>query len=71
MRILRGLRSQILPCGCLAGVYETYDGEVVTMLDERAETCLEPRHQNGSVLPNLAGDARLPEDSGSPDRPHR
>ena len=27
MRILRGLSSKFLSCGCLAGVYETYDGD--------------------------------------------
>ena len=29
----------VLPCGCVAGVYETYEGAVVTLLDEREATC--------------------------------
>ena len=53
MRILRGLSSRLLPCGCLAGIYETYDGNVVTILDERDETCRDRRHVNGNVLPDL------------------
>ena len=44
MRILRGLSSRVLPCGCLAGVYETYDGEVVTLLDDTSPECTDPAH---------------------------
>ena len=54
MRILRGLRSRLLPCGCVAGIYETYDGEVVTLLDERNETCQDATHENGNRIPDLA-----------------
>ncbi|HYT68598.1 MAG TPA: hypothetical protein VEL51_19385 [Vicinamibacterales bacterium] len=54
MRILRGLRSRLLPCGCIAGIYETYDGEVVTLLDERQATCQDSRHENGNRIPDLA-----------------
>ena len=55
MRILRGLTSRLLPCGCIAGVYETYDGAVVTMLDERQSTCVDPTHGDGNVIPDLPG----------------
>ena len=49
MRILRGLTSRLLPCGCVAGVYETYDGAVVTLLDERAGHLPDPRpHEKGT-----------------------
>jgi hypothetical protein len=51
MRILRGLSSRFLPCGCLAGVYETYDGEIVTIVDARGATCAESGHDNGNVVP--------------------
>jgi hypothetical protein len=51
MRILRGLSSRFLPCGCLAGVYETYDGEIVGILDARAETCADPAHASGKIVP--------------------
>ena len=55
MRILRGLTSRVLPCGCVAGVYETYDGETVTLLDERQATCQNGTHENGNRIPDLAG----------------
>lgn len=55
MRILRGLGSRFLSCGCLAGVYETYDGQTVTILDAVGKTCAEPSHKKGSVVPVEAG----------------
>jgi hypothetical protein len=54
MRILRGLTSRLLPCGCIAGIYETYDGQVVTLLDDRQSTCQYPGHQDGNEIPDLA-----------------
>ena len=51
MRILRGLSSNFLPCGCLAGVYETYDGKVVDILDAKAAECAVEAHQDGKVIP--------------------
>ncbi|HEX9364975.1 MAG TPA: hypothetical protein VF921_00015 [Vicinamibacterales bacterium] len=53
MRILRGLTSRLLPCGCVAGVYETYDGLVTTLLDEREVTCQDPNHADGNEIPEL------------------
>ena len=50
MRILRGLSSRLLLCGCLAGVYETYDNEVVGILDARGSSCADPAHQPGHAL---------------------
>lgn len=55
MRILRGLTSRLLPCGCVAGVYETYDGVVVTLLDERQATCPDPTHTEGNQIPEPVG----------------
>ena len=55
MRILRGLTSRLLPCGCVAGVYETYAGLVITLLDERLSTCSDPNHAEGNEIPKLAG----------------
>ena len=52
MRILRGLASKFLPCGCLTGVYETYDGQVVGILDAKSGTCTIDTHQDGKPLPN-------------------
>jgi hypothetical protein len=51
MRILRGLSSRFLPCGCLAGVYETYDGEIVGILDARNSSCADPAHALGKTVP--------------------
>jgi hypothetical protein len=51
MRILRGLSSRVLPCGCVAGVYETYDGETIAVLDVPATECAEADHERGKILP--------------------
>jgi hypothetical protein len=53
MRILRGLTSRVLPCGCVAGIYETYDGDVVTLLDERESTCQTDTHDIGNQIADL------------------
>ena len=55
MRILRGLTTRLLPCGCIAGVYETYNGAVVTLLDDRDSSCGDPSHVDGIELPEFAG----------------
>jgi len=39
----------------VAGIYETYDGRVVTLLDERQSTCQDPNHVDGEEIPELAG----------------
>jgi len=54
MRILRGLTSRLLPCGCLAGVYETYDGAVVPLLDDRNPGCTTASHVEGTEVPEYA-----------------
>ena len=51
MRILRGLSSRFLPCGCLVGIYETYQAETVAILDARSESCVDPAHRTGQVVP--------------------
>jgi hypothetical protein len=60
MRILRGLTSRLLPCGCIAGIYETYDGEVVTLLDEPHPACSDANHRAGTRIPGLAGSPSEP-----------
>jgi hypothetical protein len=50
MRILRGLTGRTLSCGCVAGSYETYEGEVVWILDERGPTCENGSHEAGQPL---------------------
>ena len=53
-RILRGLTSHRLACGCTQGVYETYDGRVVAILDARGEGCPIAEHRAGKI--ETAGD---------------
>ena len=50
MRILRGLSSESLPCGCVAGVYETYGGPVVTIIDAKGTRCRNLSHRDGKIL---------------------
>ncbi|HYN06479.1 MAG TPA: hypothetical protein VES67_03720 [Vicinamibacterales bacterium] len=45
MRLLRGLGGKTLKCGCLVGVYETYDSKIVTVIDVRGERCPDPKHR--------------------------
>lgn len=59
MRVLKALSSQAHPCGCLVGVYETYSGKVVRLVDFVSNSCA--RHRLGQILePGDAG-AQTPE----------
>jgi hypothetical protein len=51
MRLLRGLGSRLLPCGCLAGIYETYADTTVTIIDARGEHCDNVGHTVGEWMP--------------------
>jgi hypothetical protein len=46
-RILRGLGSCRLPCGCLIGIYETYDGRVISIIDAHGDACTDRDHGAG------------------------
>ena len=50
MRLLRGLGSRLLPCGCLAGIYETYADTTVTIIDARGEHCDNVGHTVGQQM---------------------
>jgi hypothetical protein len=50
MRIRLALNSYSRPCGCLVGVYETYAGEVVEIVDARGEECRDRSHRRGARL---------------------
>lgn len=50
MRLLRGLGSQLLPCGCLAGIYETYAATTVGIIDARGEYCTMAAHRPGEQI---------------------
>jgi hypothetical protein len=60
MRIRRGLGSRRLACGCVAGVYETYRDEIVTIVDASNPSCADPAHNTGNVLPETT-DPNRPE----------
>ena len=51
MRLLRGLSGRVLPCGCLVGVYETYEGAVVATIDARGKQCQSRDHRLHATLP--------------------
>lgn len=73
MRILRGLSSRFLPCGCLTGIYETYDAEIVAILDARSPSCSDAAHACGNVVPvqtDISTNARLSDDSDRTRRPN-
>ena len=55
MRILKGLSGRVLACGCVAGVYETYDGAVVMIIDAPAPSCGQAGHESGNIVPVAAG----------------
>jgi hypothetical protein len=67
MRIRRGLGSRRLSCGCVAGVYETYRDEIVTIVDAADPRCGDPAHLAGNVIPNLT--ERHPSEAH--ESPHR
>lgn len=46
----RMLRGRVLPCGCSVGVYETRSGEVVQILDARADGCESGAHSVDAVV---------------------
>ena len=50
LRILRGLGSRALPCGCLIGLYETYANETVAIVDARGVDCGDPLHRVDATL---------------------
>jgi hypothetical protein len=59
-RILRVLTGRVLVCGCLVGVYETYDGAIVHVLDARSERCTDARHLAGTAVDAGSGGALAP-----------
>jgi hypothetical protein len=53
MRILRIVGSGHLVCGCFIGVYETYDGRILPVVDESGRNCRDPRHKPGRAVGEL------------------
>jgi hypothetical protein len=55
--ILRVLRGTRLPCGCVAGIYETYSGATVAVVDEVDAGCRLAEHRNGGMIDIEASDS--------------
>jgi hypothetical protein len=49
LRILRVVGSRSLQCGCFVGVYETYTGATVEIVEERGPRCPERSHDEGQA----------------------
>jgi len=50
MGILRGLDSRLLACGCLIGVYETYSGKTLAIVDAQGADCRDRQHRLNHVI---------------------
>jgi hypothetical protein len=46
----RMLRGRMLACGCSVGVYETYSGEVVQVIDACSPRCSSASHSVDTVV---------------------
>ena len=44
------LSGRVLPCGCLVGSYETWEGSVVDVLDAHDERCHEAAHADNAIV---------------------
>jgi hypothetical protein len=62
MAILRGLSSRLLSCGCLVGVYETYDRKTVSIIDDRDPECRDETHRVNAVIFDAPGSTDPPQD---------
>ena len=64
----RMLRSTVLPCGCSVGVYETFSGEVVRIVDACSVSCADGIHRVDAVLSaeTLNADSRSGSDRTAP-----
>ena len=48
--ILRGLGSHTLICGCVVGLYETYRGGAIAVLDIRGAGCADVQHRPNTEM---------------------
>jgi hypothetical protein len=65
MRIIRGLGSRTLPCGCLVGIYETYNRRTIGVIDATTPACRES-HRVNTVLEPAAFEKLLEHHAGHP-----
>jgi hypothetical protein len=59
--IRRCVGSRLLSCGCTVGVYETYGGSTLNVIDEHALGCRQPEHASNGLLPGIPPDATAGE----------
>jgi len=50
MRLRVTLRGFVLSCGCVGGVYQTYDERLAHLVDVPAASCTKPSHRAGTAL---------------------
>ena len=61
----RMLQGRVLSCGCSVGVYETWSGDVIQIVDAHASNCQLSAHAVDAILP-VGVDDDHPADSGAP-----
>jgi hypothetical protein len=64
----------LLACGCLVGLYETYDGPTVAIVDARGAECHAPGHTLHAELMDVSvgeSSASDPDSPAPPDRPQQ
>lgn len=68
MRILRGLGSRAFSCGCLVGVYETYNNQTIALIDAKGSQCTNGDHRvdSGVEFEMATSDDRLQPPSTMP-----
>jgi len=71
VHILRGLTSVRLACGCSVGIYETYSGETVGVVDARHHGCTHAGHREGRLVTDPGGEAWLGALTHQPSRGDR
>ena len=74
MPILRGTNSAQLPCGCLIGLYETYRGRTIAIIDLKGSSCTDRPHRVNAQIPWSADTTVAPDRTIAPsplqDSPH-
>ena len=66
MPILRGTNSALLPCGCLIGLYETYRGQTVALVDVKGPSCTEHLHRVNACVQWNALPSHTPDRTATP-----
>ena len=70
MPILRGTNSALLPCGCVIGVYETYRGQSLAIVDLKNPRCTDRSHRVNARILWIAGNGSAPGRTLTTSPPH-